>query len=94
MPSRLCKVTFFTDKEYFWVAHYIGHERIFSPRCVFHSDAENTFGLISRANCACAVWSASITEPKSTDPTIQTSISLPIVSAARATEPNIKAVTI
>jgi hypothetical protein len=35
MPSRLCKVTFFTDKEYFWIAHYIGHERIFFPKICF-----------------------------------------------------------
>jgi hypothetical protein len=55
MPSRLCKVTFFTDKEYFWIAHYIGHERIFSPKVCFPLNAENT-GLTGLLILAILSW--------------------------------------
>ena len=94
MPSRLRKVTFVTDQEYFWIVDDICHERIFFLRFAFHSRTENTLGFISRANCCCAGCIASITAPKSTDPIIRRSMSLARFSAARATEPNIKATSI
>jgi hypothetical protein len=47
MPGRLGKVTFFTEKEYFWIDHYIGHEWIFFSRFVCHSiDMQFVFELL------------------------------------------------